>query len=519
MKILLVQPPSTHIQGSAKPSISIPLGLLYIGAILEQAGYDVEIYDSRVGAKMQENKETNAEVKNIGDNWETIEKEIERRAPDIIGISNMYTTQLYNAIRVAEIVKKVSIESIVIVGGNHPTVRPEDFFRLTDAVNIVCRGEGEHTMLEIVKAYDNKKQLNNIPGTVVKQTGKIKINQERPFINELDSLPFPAYHLINLENYFNLSRRFGDGRPSWQYPGSERTVSVITSRGCPFNCIFCSIHSHMGRKWRAHSSGYILKHLEFLKNRYHINHIHFEDDNFTLNSSRIERIVDGIAEKKLNITWDTPNGIRADSLTLPILKKFKKNGCTYIIIGVESGNKRVLTEIVGKKLNLGKVITTANWCKMINLDLHAFFVIGFPGETIKEMQDTLAFALKLYRSYDVLPSLFIATPLFGTRLYKICVEKKYLKGEVSPENLARVTGGSGLNGLIQTEDFSPEDLHTIVRSFYRRYKLIFLLNFTSFFVRNPRVFLSFVRKLNKRRGTGIKQSIKEIMNMKNCIGR
>ncbi|MBL7131182.1 MAG: cobalamin-dependent protein [Candidatus Omnitrophica bacterium] len=519
MKILLVQPPSTHRQGSARPSISIPLGLLYIGGFLDQYGYDVEIYDTQLGSQPENLKYKEMGVVRLGDNWDTIEKEIERRAPDIIGISNTYTTQIHNAIRVAEIVKKVSIESIVIMGGNHATVRPEDFFNLTDAVDIVCRGEGEHTMLEIVEAYDYKKQLTNILGTVVKENGKIKMNPERPFIDDLDTLPFPAYHLINLEVYFSLNRRFGDGRPAWHYPGSERTVSVITSRGCPFKCIFCSIHSHMGRKWRSHSSDYVLKHLEFLKTRYNVNHIHFEDDNLTLNSSRIERIVDEIAEKKHKITWDTPNGIRADSLTLPVLKKIKESGCTYIILGVESANLRVLNEIIEKKLNLEKVTTVATWCKSIGFDLHAFFVIGFPGEQISEMLDTLNFALKLYRKYDVLPSLFIATPLFGTRLHKICIEKKYLKREVSPENLARVTGGSGLNGLIETEDFTPEDLHTIVRSFYRKYKFIFLLNCISFFVRNPRLFLPFVRKLNESRGAGIKKSILDIMNLRNCIGR
>lgn len=519
MKILLIHSPATYIPGSAKPSISIPLGLLYVGAILDQAGYDVEIYDSRIGAKLEEHKDTKTGIIHIGDTWETIEKEIERRNPDLIGITNLFTAQLPNAIRVAEIAKKVKSNSIVIVGGNHATVQPEDFFYKTKAVDIVCIGEGEYTMLEIAEAYKDKRSLKNIPGTVVRENGQLKMNQKRKYIDDLDTLPFPAYHLVNVRDYFVLNKMGFEDRPIWRYSDSERTISMITSRGCPFNCIFCSIHSHMGRKWRAHSSDYVLRHLEFVIKWHNVKHIHFEDDNLTLNALRFERIIDGMKERRLNVTWDTPNGVRADSLTFPLLKKFKENRCIYIILGVESGNTRVLSEIIDKRLDLKRVTEAASWCKKITLNLHAFFVIGFPGEKINEMQDTLNFALEMYKKYDVPPTLFIATPLIGTRLYKVCKEKNYLMRETSPENLAKVTCGNGLTGLIETEDFTNEDLHFLVRRFFRYYKIIFARNFLYFFIKNPKLICPFIRKLQERKKKGIKKSVLEIMNLKNCLIR
>ncbi len=186
MKILLINPPTRHASGTAKPSISIPLGLLYIAAVLEQKAYNVEIYDSRIETKIGESEECDSGYIHVGDSWETIEKEIDKRNPDIIGITNLFTAQLPNAIRIAEIAKKVKRNSVVVVGGNHATVQPADFFTKTDAVDIVCKGEGEFTMLEIVEAYGSQRSLKNINGTVVKNNGRIIINQNRAYIDDLD---------------------------------------------------------------------------------------------------------------------------------------------------------------------------------------------------------------------------------------------------------------------------------------------------------------------------------------------
>ncbi len=519
MKILLIRPPSRQVKGSAKPSVSLPLGLLYIAAVLEKNGYNVQIYDAQANVTMPFYYDSNG-IMYLGDKWQVVREEIKRRNPDLIGISNLFTAQFESTIKVAEIAKQVNKRIITIVGGSHVSVKPEDFFLKTDAVDIACIGEGEFTMLEIAQHYQNQKELKGIPGTAVKDNGQIKINSPRPYIFNLDQLPLPAYHLINLEDYFLLNKNGFGGRPVWRYPGVERVVAVITSRGCPFNCIFCSIHLHMGNKWRFHSPDYVLKHLELVISKYKVKHIHFEDDNLTLNIQRFKDIIDGLSRKRIKITWDTPNGIRADIITKELLKDSRACGCTYIILGVESGEQRVLSEIINKQLDLEKVRQVAGWSKEIGLDTMAFFVIGFPGETAADMKKTVRLALKLMKDYDVWPTIFMATPLIGTKLYNICLEKGYLRKELSSENLAKSILGGGEELLIETNDFTPDVISLVMKEFIRGYKIIFLRHLVLFMLKNPRFWLKFIKVVKRLKPEmGLKSALLETLSFKNCLKR
>ena len=245
-----------------------------------------------------------------------------------------------------------------------------------------------------------------------------------------------------------------------------REISMITSRGCPFNCVFCSIHLHMGRRWRGHSEGYVTKHIENVVNKYGVEHIHFEDDNLTLDMKRFENILDEIIKKRIEFSWDTPNGIRADRLTKDMLYKMKKTGCKSLTIGVESGDQFILDNIIDKHLNLGNVINTAQMCQQLGIRLGAFFVIGFPGEKKENMEETIKFALRLKRQYDVDMHLMVATPLYGTKLYEICKEHGYLTRELDPRALSEGTQIDGV-GLIKTEDFTPDEIKKLAQNAIR----------------------------------------------------
>jgi magnesium-protoporphyrin IX monomethyl ester (oxidative) cyclase len=348
----------------------------------------------------------------------------------------------------------------------------------------------------------------------------VKINNPRSYISNLDELPFPAYHLINLENYFILKKKGFVGRPVWRYPGSERSASIITSRGCPFNCIFCSVHLHMGYRWRFNSSEYVLKHLELLTSKYKIKHIHFEDDNLTLSAQRFQEIIDGLLQRKIKITWDTTNGVRADTITKELLKKSWDSGCVYIVLGAESGDPRVLSEIIKKELDLTKVIKVAGWCKEVGLDTTVFFIIGFPGETVADMKKTVQFALKLMKDYEVWPTIFLATPLIGTELYNICLKKGYLRKELSGDNLAMSVGGGGEESLIKTEDFGPEEISAVIKQFMVGYKIVFLHHLLLFLLKNPSAWPEFIKKLCLfKREISLSSAIIKVLSFKNCLRR
>ena len=205
------------------------------------------------------------------------------------------------------------------MGGPHVTLVPKEFLEEAKNVDIAVIGEGEYAMLEIAQHFEGKKQLSEIQGIAYRQNGEVIVNPPRPFIENLDELPYPAYDLVDMEQYLEPKKI---GYRSFQ----DRAISMITSRGCPFNCCFCAVHLHMGQGFRAHSAKYVLDHIQYVVDKFKVKNIFFEDDNLTFDLKRFEAICDGIIERKIKIGWETPNGVRADCLNLELLKKMKQSG-------------------------------------------------------------------------------------------------------------------------------------------------------------------------------------------------
>jgi anaerobic magnesium-protoporphyrin IX monomethyl ester cyclase len=466
MRILLVNPPQTFYPGSDLPSGNLPLGLMYIAAVLEKAGHKTEILDAFM---------TDVSVRKIGDTaeigmkYEKIKQELRQRKPDIVGISNPFTCQAEHAVKVADIVKEIDSDVPTVVGGPHVSAVPEEFMTQTRDVDVSVMGEGEFTMLDIVRGYEGKTKMSEVQGIVYRKKNELIRTPPRPFLKNLDELPYPAYHLVDMERYLNPEKI--------EYRSfQDRSISMITSRGCPFNCSFCSVHLHMGKAFRAHSVDYVVNHIERVINEYKVKTIFFEDDNMTFDIKRFEAICDGILKRKIKFKWETPNGIRADYLTLGLLKKMKQSGCQSVFFGVESGDQQVLNDIISKSLDLNAVINVAKMCKEIGLNTAGFYIIGFPGEKKEDMLKTVDFALKLKRKYDVGMLLHVATPSCGTRLYHECKKKGYIQENLTPRAFAEVRQTRG-NPLIGTEDFTPAEVKEIASMAVRRYKKISLINY------------------------------------------
>jgi anaerobic magnesium-protoporphyrin IX monomethyl ester cyclase len=391
-----------------------------------------------------------------------------------VGIANPFTCQVEHAIRVGNIVKEVDPTVLTVVGGPHVTAVPVEFLEEAKNIDIAVIGEGEHTMLDIVKFSEGTKKISDVPGIAYRKNGAIKQNSPRSFIKNLDELPYPAYHLVDMEQYLNPKKI--------EYRSfKDRAISMVTSRGCPFNCNFCSVHLHMGKMFRAHSVNYVINHIEYVVNKYGVKTIFFEDDNLTFDLKRFEAICDKIIEKGIRFNWETPNGIRADYLTLSLLKKMKKSGCQSVFFGIECGDQYVLDNIIGKSLNLKKVMKVAKMCKDIGLSTAAFYIIGFPGEKKEHMLKTVELALRLKRDFDVGMLLHFATPSLGTRLYEECKEKGYIQGDLTPRAFAEVRQTWGMP-LISTEDFAPSEVKEIASMAIRKYKRLSLINY----FKNPR---------------------------------
>ena len=198
MKVLLVNPPQTFYPGSEQPAGNIPLGLMYIAAVLEAAGYESEILDAFMADCLFQKK---GETINVGMPFDQILQEIRNRKPDIVGIAGPFSSQIENSVKISDLAKQVDPSILTVVGGPHVTTVPKEFLEEAKNVDVAVMGEGEYAMLDIAKFFEGKKELREILGVAYRQNGKVMVNSSRPFIRNLDELPYPAYDLVDMEKY------------------------------------------------------------------------------------------------------------------------------------------------------------------------------------------------------------------------------------------------------------------------------------------------------------------------------
>ena len=381
-----------------RPTISLPLGILYMVAYLREKRWpgDIEIYDARLSGLIQ--KLSNGDLI-FGDLDDVIGKHIKDSNPDVVAISNMFSWQIDNALQMAKTVKKVCPKSIVIIGGPHASSFPEQTLN-EDCIDYVVMGEGEERIYEILTTLEKGEEVS-IQGVLGKIEDKklLRKNRKAPikFISNLDELPLPAYDIVDVDRYLELQREGFSPRP---FEMGKRAFTLLTSRGCPHKCVFCSIQATMGDK------------------EYGCDYIHFEDDNFTHDPERFDEIVEMLLQRKNKIKWDTPNGIRGDTWTFERVKKSKESGCQYLTVAIESAVQSVIDKVVKKKLNLKSVKKLMEYCHDANLRLNAFYVIGLPGEKKDDIIETLKYALNCYDKYNVLPVVNLVKVLPGTELYE-----------------------------------------------------------------------------------------------------
>ncbi len=492
MKILLINPPQTFFPGSDLISGNLPLGLMYLAAVLDKEGFKVELLDAFMAESQPRTKEDAIEV---GMPYDQLEADIKRIKPDIVGIANPFSTQIEHAKKVADIAKQLNPEVLTVVGGPHVTVVPEQFLEEAQNVDMAVVGEGENTIVELAKACETESSFSEVAGIAFRKTdGQIQITQPRPFIKNLDELPYPAYHLVDMEKYLSPSKiEYRSFKP--------RALAMITSRGCPHRCCFCSVHLHMGSAFRANSPEYVADHLHFVIDKFKVQNVFFEDDNLTYDMKRMETICDKVIERRIKFSWETPNGIRADRVNLELLKKMKKSGCRSVFFGVESGDQCVSDKIVQKDLSLNSVVEVAKICKKIHLTGGGFYIIGFPGEKKENMKQTVDFALRLKRDYDFGMHLLVATPSYGTKLYEECRKHGYLHGELTPRALAEVRQTKG-NPLIETSDFNAADVKEIAADAMKEYKHVAAINSVKYprktlsrIFNDPQIALKFIKNL------------------------
>lgn len=386
-RITLVNPP--YPIGSHKHPPFTPLGLGYLASVLEKSKYDVNIIDCQA----------------LDINYEEFKTEINKKQADIFGITS--TTLTYkSALKIIKIAKEVWPKSITLLGGPHVTFWDKESLKECPELDIVVRKEGEETFLDIVGRIEEGKTYYDTLGTTCRKKEKIIKNDDRPYIENLDDLPFPAHHLWPLER---LTKH------------GIIIFPIISSRGCVYWCDFCTTVRMFGRRYRMRTPKNVVDELQYLKKRFGANRFTFYDDAFTVDQDRVLEICREIKNRKLKIEWDCET--RVDMVTKELLVEMKNAGCESIWFGVESGSQKVL-DAMRKGISPSQIVKAFKWAKEAGLITVAGVVLGFPGETKETIEETTKFIEKLNPN-DV--GYYIATPYPGTPLYNKVVEEGILR--------------------------------------------------------------------------------------------
>ena len=423
--VVLVNP-NANVEVMKRLDITTPpLGLGYLASVLRKEGFKVKIIDDAV-EKLGLNKLLN-KVKNAL----------------IVGITS--TTPTFNAaLKYAQKIKNRFPEIFVVLGGVHVTFMPYDALK-HEFVDAVCTGEGEYTLREVAERVERGKTLEGVKGLIYKEDGKIIDNGKREPIQDLDSLPFPAYDLMPLDRYTVLGHRME------HFP-------MISSRGCPFGCRYCSSSLFMGRKFRARSAENVVDEVEWLVNEFKAQYIAFSDDTFTLNRKRVEEICRELINRGIEVEWSCSS--RVDTINRSILEKMKRAGCSAIYYGVESASPAIL-RYYRKKINLDMVEKAVKLTKEFGIMTICSFIIGSPYETKEDMKATLRFALKLDPDYA---QFSILTPYPGTEIYEEAKEK----GLLLSTNFDDYTAGKP---VLRNIYMSPEEISRFLKYCYLRFYL------------------------------------------------
>lgn len=437
MKILLINPP---IREWSKPNV-FPLGLGYIASILIDEGHKVEVMD----------------INGYRWNPQEVEEKIKKAVFDIVGIGGLVT--IYKYVKwLASIIKKYHPDKRIIIGGSVGTSIPKIMLE-NNPIDIVCMGEGEETIRELIRSIESEKNLSGVRGIWYKdRTGMIYETGARKAMKELDVIPFPAWDLFPMEIYLknpvgalNMNK-WVDGAAQKNVPLS---MNLSATRGCPYQCIYC-YHDFMGQGHRHRSATNIVKEIEILYERYGVVYFHFVDDELIASKDFVLEFCLKMKElrKRLNkdLTWGCAG--RVNLMTEELIIAMKNSGCIFIGYGIETGSQKML-DLIKKRVTVEQAKRSLFWTRK-HLGWADFsLMIGYPGETKETIQETIDFCKEINAVPEVI---FFITPYPGTELYRMALGQGKIRDE---EEYVLGLGEQGEKIRVNFTDFSNEQLYKI----------------------------------------------------------
>jgi anaerobic magnesium-protoporphyrin IX monomethyl ester cyclase len=427
LNIALVNPP----QYTRYPQP--PLGLALIAAVLEKAGYKVTLLDANALNLQPE------DVPSL------------ISGADVVGLTAM-TPTIFTAFRIAHFIKQSNPDLKIIMGGAHATMLPEETMNSTSDIDIIIRGEGEESIFEVLHALESKQSIENIAGITFRKNADIMSTSSRTSCVNMDTLPFPAYHLLPRSKY----------RPHPPHGISSPFAAVVTSRGCPYHCAYCS-KPVFGSTFRSQSPDKVVDELKYLKERFSVKEVAFYDDSFTLDKKRVHSICDKIVSSKVKISWTCET--RVNLVDRELLLHMKRAGCYAIAYGIESAAPEVI-KMLHKDTTIPQVEEAVRLSREMGLQVVGYFMIGSPSETPDTIRQTIGFAKKLKVDFA---QFAVTTPFPGTELYDMYMRER--QDKIPWDSFVYAGTDNSTTPVFESDKLSRADLKIWLKKAYREFYL------------------------------------------------
>jgi len=434
MKILFVIPKSKTMFGDDSGAKSLPghphVGIASLIAFLKKnyPATEIKIFDEQT------------------DDFLKLKEVIKKFKPALVGVTCFSYNYQYFYDLILKI-KKLS-KALIVLGGPHVSALRKEVLKETKA-DLAIKGEGEITLCELIKELEKARpSFRKIKGLIWRQKEEIIENEDRELIKNLDNLPFPDYYAFPIERYSCFL---------------IKALPLMTSRGCPYGCNYCSVRLSMGRGFRPRSPENVLREIKYWYQKGWTN-FDINDDCFTLDLKRAEKICDLIVKKNLKIKFQLYNGIRVDRISLKLLKKLKKAGCTFIAYGCESGNEKIL-KIIGKGISLKQVRQAVDWTNQAGIKNAVNFIIGHPTETYSQALETLSFARSLPTNFV---NFYNLVPYPGTESFQWA--QKHGHFLYSPKTFLRDISYRDNLPIFETSEFTKEQRQEIMSKGFNLYE-------------------------------------------------
>ena len=420
MNILLIACPKLEWMQDSKGTLPVPL--LYLAAVLREAGFSAHILDLSI-------IEPTPEVDQFSNEILKIIKAVSEINPAIIGFNCFVSQHLPLIIQASQQLRKNLSDVHITIGGAHPSLFFEDILSNCPEIDSVIIGEGEEQIVALAKGIDtNTDNFDSIHSFAYRVNGKVVNNHRRDYISDLDILPDAAWDTINFADYYS-------DHTSWHNPKNHDikiSIPISTSRSCPFSCNFCACHKTMGRGFRKRSPRRVVGEIEHLHREYGLNYFGFIDDNVNLDKSHVLEICDEIIRRHLDIQFEPTCGLHLPSLDDDIAKALSKAGCVFARLPIEHGNDYIRNKIIGKNLKREKIFEVAHSLKKYGIRTSTMCIMGFPEDTVQTLQDTYDLLLELKADLNYV---FNLIPFPGTKVFEQAKQEGLLLSTFSEEQI------------------------------------------------------------------------------------